>query len=163
VLAEKLGFDDIWVPEQHFSPYCLCEFGQPGTSAGNRYPGQHGSPAQRGESAGSGAPGPPGASARDANPGEYRPPAQPRESGQSGQRGAPSPPGTSGAPRAPSQPAALSGAALTSVRLHDEPRALARGSSCTRIHPAAVEHRSAHAVGSAVGECYRLRHIFAAR
>jgi len=24
VLAEALGFDDIWVPEQHFSPYCLC-------------------------------------------------------------------------------------------------------------------------------------------
>ena len=24
VLAEQLGFDDIWVPEQHFSPYCLC-------------------------------------------------------------------------------------------------------------------------------------------
>ncbi|HVO23295.1 MAG TPA: LLM class flavin-dependent oxidoreductase [Candidatus Margulisiibacteriota bacterium] len=24
VLAEELGFDDIWVPEQHFSPYCLC-------------------------------------------------------------------------------------------------------------------------------------------
>ena len=23
-LAEDLGFDDIWVPEQHFSPYCLC-------------------------------------------------------------------------------------------------------------------------------------------
>ena len=22
-LAETLGFDDIWVPEQHFSPYCL--------------------------------------------------------------------------------------------------------------------------------------------
>ena len=22
-LAESLGFDDIWVPEQHFSPYCL--------------------------------------------------------------------------------------------------------------------------------------------
>ena len=22
-LAEALGFDDIWVPEQHFSPYCL--------------------------------------------------------------------------------------------------------------------------------------------
>jgi alkanesulfonate monooxygenase SsuD/methylene tetrahydromethanopterin reductase-like flavin-dependent oxidoreductase (luciferase family) len=24
VLAEDLGFDDVWVPEQHFSPYCLC-------------------------------------------------------------------------------------------------------------------------------------------
>jgi alkanesulfonate monooxygenase SsuD/methylene tetrahydromethanopterin reductase-like flavin-dependent oxidoreductase (luciferase family) len=24
MLAEDLGFDDIWVPEQHFSPYCLC-------------------------------------------------------------------------------------------------------------------------------------------
>jgi alkanesulfonate monooxygenase SsuD/methylene tetrahydromethanopterin reductase-like flavin-dependent oxidoreductase (luciferase family) len=24
VLAEALGFDDVWVPEQHFSPYCLC-------------------------------------------------------------------------------------------------------------------------------------------
>ncbi len=24
VLAEELGFDDVWVPEQHFSPYCLC-------------------------------------------------------------------------------------------------------------------------------------------
>lgn len=23
-LAEALGFDDVWVPEQHFSPYCLC-------------------------------------------------------------------------------------------------------------------------------------------
>ena len=23
VLAEQLGFDDVWVPEQHFSPYCL--------------------------------------------------------------------------------------------------------------------------------------------
>lgn len=23
-LAEELGFDDVWVPEQHFSPYCLC-------------------------------------------------------------------------------------------------------------------------------------------
>jgi hypothetical protein len=23
-LAETLGFDDVWVPEQHFSPYCLC-------------------------------------------------------------------------------------------------------------------------------------------
>ena len=23
-LAERLGFDDVWVPEQHFSPYCLC-------------------------------------------------------------------------------------------------------------------------------------------
>ncbi|MCU1457824.1 MAG: luciferase [Actinomycetia bacterium] len=22
-LAEELGFDDVWVPEQHFSPYCL--------------------------------------------------------------------------------------------------------------------------------------------
>ena len=22
-LAEALGFDDIWLPEQHFSPYCL--------------------------------------------------------------------------------------------------------------------------------------------
>jgi len=22
-LAEALGFDDVWVPEQHFSPYCL--------------------------------------------------------------------------------------------------------------------------------------------
>jgi alkanesulfonate monooxygenase SsuD/methylene tetrahydromethanopterin reductase-like flavin-dependent oxidoreductase (luciferase family) len=22
-LAEALGFDDLWVPEQHFSPYCL--------------------------------------------------------------------------------------------------------------------------------------------
>src|SRR5258708_30225906 len=22
-LAETLGFDDVWVPEQHFSPYCL--------------------------------------------------------------------------------------------------------------------------------------------
>src|SRR5438128_5812007 len=22
--AEALGFDDVWVPEQHFSPYCLC-------------------------------------------------------------------------------------------------------------------------------------------
>src|SRR5215813_3995188 len=22
-LAEALGYDDIWVPEQHFSPYCL--------------------------------------------------------------------------------------------------------------------------------------------
>ncbi len=24
VLSEEIGFDDIWVPEQHFSPYCLC-------------------------------------------------------------------------------------------------------------------------------------------
>src|SRR5215470_15762421 len=24
LLAEELGFDDIWVPEQHFAPYCLC-------------------------------------------------------------------------------------------------------------------------------------------
>jgi alkanesulfonate monooxygenase SsuD/methylene tetrahydromethanopterin reductase-like flavin-dependent oxidoreductase (luciferase family) len=23
VLAEALGFDDVWVPEQHFAPYCL--------------------------------------------------------------------------------------------------------------------------------------------
>jgi alkanesulfonate monooxygenase SsuD/methylene tetrahydromethanopterin reductase-like flavin-dependent oxidoreductase (luciferase family) len=23
VLAEQLGFDDVWVPEQHFAPYCL--------------------------------------------------------------------------------------------------------------------------------------------
>ena len=23
-LAEELGFDDVWLPEQHFSPYCLC-------------------------------------------------------------------------------------------------------------------------------------------
>jgi alkanesulfonate monooxygenase SsuD/methylene tetrahydromethanopterin reductase-like flavin-dependent oxidoreductase (luciferase family) len=23
VLAEALGYDDVWVPEQHFSPYCL--------------------------------------------------------------------------------------------------------------------------------------------
>src|SRR5205823_7238064 len=22
-LAEALGFDDVWVPEQHFAPYCL--------------------------------------------------------------------------------------------------------------------------------------------
>src|SRR6202008_1509771 len=22
-LAEALGFDEVWVPEQHFSPYCL--------------------------------------------------------------------------------------------------------------------------------------------
>jgi alkanesulfonate monooxygenase SsuD/methylene tetrahydromethanopterin reductase-like flavin-dependent oxidoreductase (luciferase family) len=22
-LAEDLGFDDVWVPEQHFAPYCL--------------------------------------------------------------------------------------------------------------------------------------------
>lgn len=24
LLAEELGFDDVWLPEQHFSPYCLC-------------------------------------------------------------------------------------------------------------------------------------------
>jgi alkanesulfonate monooxygenase SsuD/methylene tetrahydromethanopterin reductase-like flavin-dependent oxidoreductase (luciferase family) len=24
MLAEDLGFADVWVPEQHFSPYCLC-------------------------------------------------------------------------------------------------------------------------------------------
>jgi len=24
LLAEELGFDDFWVPEQHFAPYCLC-------------------------------------------------------------------------------------------------------------------------------------------
>ena len=24
VFSEEFGFDDIWVPEQHFSPYCLC-------------------------------------------------------------------------------------------------------------------------------------------
>ncbi|HZP29538.1 MAG TPA: LLM class flavin-dependent oxidoreductase [Acidimicrobiia bacterium] len=23
VLAEQMGYDDVWVPEQHFSPYCL--------------------------------------------------------------------------------------------------------------------------------------------
>jgi len=23
-LAEELGYDHVWVPEQHFSPYCLC-------------------------------------------------------------------------------------------------------------------------------------------
>lgn len=24
VLAEAMGYDEVWVPEQHFSPYCLC-------------------------------------------------------------------------------------------------------------------------------------------